>query len=337
MLAAWSSADAKLWINELMQSNIDGVYSGGDFPDSWVEIYNDEPTSKRLTNYRIGDSDKFEDAYVLTTSVGIGANGYLLIFCDKEATTHHTDFRLDSGKGKLYLFSPQGEIIDYVSYPKMPAPNVAYGRVEDMADEWGFELVSTPREANRGGHSDTLLPEPVFSTPGCARYNVRKLQEVTVSIPSGVTLPSDTRLYVTTDGSEPTLDSPAYDSEVTLRSSQSMVIRAKLISSEALSPRSTTHSYIFHSREVDIPVIALNTNQDYLDDEKTGIWQNFNNDWRRPVNVEYFYATGVEAPINQLGEFRIHGGWSRNQPQKSFVIYSNKRFGTKKYSYPRTQ
>ncbi|MDE6317542.1 MAG: CotH kinase family protein, partial [Muribaculaceae bacterium] len=167
-----------------------------------------------------------------------------------------------------------------------------------------------------------------------ARYNVRKLEEVTVSIPEGVSLPSDTRLYVTTDGSEPTIDSPSYDKEFTVRSSQSMIVRAKLISAEALSPRATTHSYIYHSRDVNIPVVALNTNQEYLDDEKIGIWQNFNNDWRRPVNVEYFYASGEKAPINQLGEFRIHGGWSRHQPQKSFVIYSHKRFGTKKYSYP---
>ncbi len=85
---------------------------------------------------------------------------------------------------------------------------------------------------------------------------------------------------------------------------------------------------------MDIPIISLNTNQDYVDDPDTGIWTNFNEDWRRPVNVEYFYESGKESPINQLGEFRIHGGWSRNQPQKSFAVYSNKRFGTKKYSYP---
>ncbi|MBD5257253.1 MAG: hypothetical protein HDS52_00985 [Barnesiella sp.] len=334
LAGAWSGADAKLWINELMQSNIDEVYSGGDFPDSWVEIYNDGPTSIRLANYRIGDSKKFEKAYVLSASVGVGAGGHTLIFCDKEDSGYHTDFRLDSGKGELYLFNPQGEIVDYVSYPKMPAPNVAYGRVADAADEWGYELKCTPREANGGGVTDVLLPEPVFSIPGYTSFNVRRLEEVTVSIPDGVELPADTRLYVTTDGSEPTTESPGYDKETTVRSSASMVVRAKLISSEALSPRATTHSYIYHSRDYSMPVIALNTNQEYLDDETMGIWPNFNNAWRRPVNVEYFYATGEPSPINQLGEFRIHGGWSRNQPQKSFAVYSNKRFGTKKYSYP---
>lgn len=327
-------ADAKLWINELMQSNIDCVFAGGDFPDSWFEIYNDSDNAVRLTNYRVGDSDDFEKAFVLKGSVGVAAKGYNLIYCDKVGSGYHTDFRIDSGKGKLYLFNPQGEIVDCVSYPKMLAPNVGYGRTEDAGDKWGYELTPTPRAANGGGVTSVVLPEPVFSVTGNARYNVKKLEEVTISIPEGIDLPADTRLYVTTDGSEPTLDSPSYDREFTARSSQSMVLRAKLISAEAISPRATTHSYIYHSREVDIPIISLNTNQDYVDDPDTGIWTNFNEDWRRPVNVEYFYESGKESPINQLGEFRIHGGWSRNQPQKSFAVYSNKRFGTKKYSYP---
>lgn len=192
-------ADAKLWINELMQSNIDCVFAGGDFPDSWFEIYNDSDNAVRLTNYRVGDSEDFEKAFVLNRSVGVGRNGYTVIYCDKVGTGHHTDFRLDSGKGKLYLFNPQGEVVDCVSYPKMPAPNVGYGRTEDAGDEWGYELTPTPRAANGGGVTATVLPEPVFSVKGNARYNVKKIEEVTISIPEGVDLPADTRLYVTTD------------------------------------------------------------------------------------------------------------------------------------------
>lgn len=334
LIVTWQNAEAKLWINELMQSNIDCIYTAGDFPDSWFEIYNDSDSPVRLTNYRVGDSDNFEEAFILQGSLGVGAKGYNLIYCDKEGSGYHTDFRLDSGKGELFLFNPEGEIVDYVSYPKMPAPNVAYGRVEDASPDWGYELCVTPRASNRGGVTSVMLPEPVFSVKGNARYNVKRIEEVTVSIPQGVELPPDTRLYVTTDGSEPTTDSPCYDKDFTISTSQSMVIRAKLISAYALSPRATTHSYICHSRDVDMPIISLNTNQDYVDDHEIGLWYNFNENWRRPVNVEYFHESGKEGYINQLGEFRIHGGWSRNQAQKSLAVYSNKRFGTKKYSYP---
>lgn len=336
MALLWVSqhAGAKLWINELMQSNIDCVFTAGDFPDSWFEIYNDGESAVRLNGYRVGDSEEFDKAFELRGSLGVGAGGYNLIYCDKVGEGYHTDFRIDSGKGKLYLFNPQGEIVDHVSFPKMPAPNVAYGRVADGAAEWGYELNVTPRGANGGGVTSVILPEPVFSVKGNADYNVRRLEEVTVSIPHDVSLPADTRLYVTTDGSEPDATSDSYDSEVTLRSSVSMVVRAKLISAEAISPRSVTHSYIYHPRQVSLPIVSFNTSQDYLDDEAIGLWKNFSENWRRPVNVEYFCATGEDGVINQLAEFRIHGGWSRNHPQKSLAVYSNKRFGTKKYSYP---
>lgn len=334
LMVAWQSVDAKLWINEIMQSNIDGVYTAGDFPDSWFEIYNDGDETIRLVNYRVGDSDDFDKAYVFNATVGVGKNNYNVIYCDKVGSGYHTDFRIDSGKGKLYLFSPEGEIIDYVSFPKMLAPNVAYGRVTDGSDEWGYQLTPTPRTANTGGVSSTLLPEPVFSVKGNARYDVKRIEEVTVSIPQDVELPADTRLYVTTDGSEPTIDSPSYEKEFTISTQQTMVIRAKLISAEAHSPRSTTHSYISHPREVDLPIVSLNTNSEYMNDSEIGIWPNFEQDWRRPVHVEYFDESGKEGHINQLGEFRIHGGWSRNHVQKSLAIYANKRFGTKNYAHP---
>ncbi len=248
-VAAWHNADAKLWINEIMQSNIDGVFMAGDFPDSWFEIYNDGDNAVRLNDYRVGDSDDFEKAFVLSGSVGVGAKGYNLIYCDKVGSGYHTDFRIDSGKGKLYLFDPQGEIVDYVSYPKMPAPNVAYGRAEDASQEWGYELCPTPRAANGGGIT------------------------------------------------------------------------------------SVTHSYIYHPRDAAMPIVSINTSQDYFDDPAIGFWNNFEQNWRRPVNVEYFTELGEESVINQLGELRIHGGWSRNQVQKSLAVYANKRFGTKRYGY----
>ena len=248
-VAAWHNADAKLWINEIMQSNIDGVFMAGDFPDSWFEIYNDGDNAVRLNDYRVGDSDDFEKAFVLSGSVGVGAKGYNLIYCDKVGSGYHTDFRIDSGKGKLYLFDPQGEIVDYVSYPKMPAPNVAYGRAEDASQEWGYELCPTPRAANGGGITSVM------------------------------------------------------------------------------------HSYIYHPRDAAMPIVSINTSQDYFDDPAIGFWNNFEQNWRRPVNVEYFTELGEESVINQLGELRIHGGWSRNQVQKSLAVYANKRFGTKRYGY----
>lgn len=95
-----------LRINEVMQSNIDGIMDDlNEFPDSWVELYNDDSIPVNLQGYRISVKNKFDSAYVLSDSVRIDINGYYLVYCDKEGKGRHTDFRLNSDEdGNLYLF-----------------------------------------------------------------------------------------------------------------------------------------------------------------------------------------------------------------------------------------
>ena len=97
-------ANAQLVINEIMQSNIDCIMDDlNEFPDSWVELYNPGTSSENLSQYKIGLKNDVDAAWALP-SYTVPANGHVIIYCDKEATGMHADFRLDSGKGKLFLF-----------------------------------------------------------------------------------------------------------------------------------------------------------------------------------------------------------------------------------------
>jgi len=60
---------------------------------------------------------------------------------------------------------------------------------------------------------------------------------------------------------------------------------------------------------------------------------NWNNNWRRPVNFEYFPLKSDTSVINLLGEMRVSGKWSRASPQKPLTVYANKRFGVKRFEY----
>lgn len=324
-----TQSEAKLTITEVMQSNIDNLYIDNEFPDSWVEIYNDSTKSFRLYNYRIGTSSKFDEATPISGSSVARANGYCVIYCDKTTQPQHANMRIDSSKSKLYLFSPQGEILQTISLPAQLAPNVAYG-IDDNGD-WGFELTPTPGEKNSGGISKTLLPQPVFKDDSFTSCDAAKSVTVFVSIPDGV--PADTRLCVTDDGSEPTISDAAATGRFLKRYDSSCVIRAKLISSEAISQPSTCKSYILHPRKSQLPIISITTDPRYLYDSSMGLFagENYKEDWRRPIQVHYFPAKASAPSIDQLGEFRVHGGWTRVAAQKSLAIYSNKRFGTKKF------
>ncbi|MDE6115329.1 MAG: CotH kinase family protein [Muribaculum sp.] len=322
-------------INEIMQSNFDALFADNEFPDSWVEVYNMGNVAVDLEGYKIGASENVSKSYEINTSVVVPAKGHGLIFCDKAAEGVHADFRLESTKkGSVFIFSPAGDIVDRLDYGKMPAPNVGYGRESDGGDTWGYMITPTPGQRNSGGVSETLLGKPEFSVGGGVYDSP---VEVTVRKPDGV--PGDCRLCITVDGREPVADDAVTGDSKTFLISKSTSLRAKLISPSALSTVSVTHSYIFHPRATDLPVVSVTLNPEYLYDDKIGILMgeldkdpNWGHDWRRPMNVEYFDGGNHDRLINQIGETRVKGGWSRRYSQKSLVFYANKRFGEKRYN-----
>ncbi|MBR1499137.1 MAG: CotH kinase family protein [Bacteroidaceae bacterium] len=329
-------AQGKVVINEIMQSNVDFIFVGHDFPDSWVELYNGSSTRVRIDNYRIGASNVYSESFrIAKTTEFIEPGNHLLLYCDKTTgTPFHYNFNLEADKGKLFLFNNMGVPIDSVIYKSMPAPNVAYGRITDGGNQWQYELLPTPGAPNINAGSDEVLPEPLFSAEG---HVMGGPETVTISMPWGV--PEDTRIYLTLDGSEPTWESTS-DTLFVLNIHKSTVVRAKLLSKEMLPIRSTTHSYIFHPRETSLPVVSIATDSTYLFSREEGILSNdstdgkpnYSYDWRRPANFEYFRTKDGTTVFNQCGEMAVGGANSRKMPQKSIKCYAKKRFGKKNFN-----
>ena len=330
------AASAHLVINEIMQSNIDCIMDDfNEFPDSWVELYNPGPDAESLADYSLGTKDKASKAYRLPAG-SIPAGKSIVIYCDKSGRGRHTDFRLESGKdGAVYLFK-NDETVDHLEgLKKQPAPNIAYGRKTDNSDEWGYQASPTPGKANCGTLCKDILGEPVFSHPGKV---TSETFDLTLSLPADA--PEGTTIRYTLDGSEPTETSPLYTNPIHM--SMTRTVRAKLFCDGYLSPRSTTHSYIHHPRELTLPVVSMVTNSDYFYGNKLGIYvqgnytnhtPNYEYDWRRPINIEYFEAADTESSINQLCETRVKGGATRGSALKSLAVYANKRFGEKRFNY----
>ncbi|MBQ6062032.1 MAG: CotH kinase family protein [Prevotella sp.] len=329
---------AQVVINEIMQSNVDVVMDDlNEFPDSWVELYNTGNTAVNLQEYLIGNSDNVEEAWRLPYRM-LPPRQYALVYCDKEATKWHTNFRLESGKGgSVYLFCGNAIVDQLNDIPKQPAPNVAYGRDIDGGNLWGYQRTPSPNASNDDGIADGILGEPIFSEEGRVVIGSTTIY-LTLSIPDDA--PQGTEIRYTTNGSEPTNTSIPYYGPINI--SNTRTIRAKLFCEGYLSPRSTTHSYIFFPRQMTLPVISMVTDDKFLNDSKIGIYvegnyksgkKNYSYNWRRPVNFEYFTQPGQPSVVNQLCETRIQGGASRDAQLKSQVVYANKRFGKKRLSY----
>jgi hypothetical protein len=323
----------KLVINELMQSNIDCIMDDlHEFPDSWVELYNNSDEAIDLKDYQIGTQK--DSAWPLPSQT-IEAKGFITVYCDKEENKLHTDFRLESGKGCVVYMFKGNEAVDSLpeALKKMPAPNIAYGRKTDGSSEWGYQLTPTPGAANSGEICDEkhILGEPIFSEYGRVMTTSKNFS-LTLSLPKDA--PEGTQIYYTTDGREPTKASKLYTEAISINDSYS--IRAKLFCDGWLSPRSTVQSYIFLDRDMTIPVISITTNDDYLNG-KEGIFRVNSKanqvNWRRPINFELFDEPDKASVLNQICETRIMGGQSRDWARKSMAIYSNKRFGAKRLEY----
>lgn len=329
--------DEHLVINELMQSNIDCWMDDlNDFPDSWVELYNPGTASINLSSYSLGTTTDAGEAWKLTDKT-IDPGKYIIVCCDKEGSKLHTPFRLESGKGcNVYLFR-DNQIVDKVEgLAKQPAPNIAYGRKTDGSNEWGYQLTPTPNKENSGEvcDYDHILGEPVFSEKGHVVNGTHSFR-LKLSLPEGA--PEGTVIRYTTNGTEPTANSPKHTS-AGIGINKSMTVRAKLFCEGWLSPVSSVESYICHDRKVTIPIISITIDDKYLNDAKIGIFAN-NNDhnnphnWRRPMNIELFDAEEEPSRLNQLCETRVTGGWSRDASRKSMAVYAHKRFGEKKLDY----
>ena len=339
LVTATTEAHAQLVINELMQSNIDCVMDDlNEFPDSWVELYNSGTTPVNLRDYKLGKDDKEAGAWQLPNK-SINPKQYVVIYCDKEETELHTDFRLETGKGgEIYLFKG-GAVVDQVTgMKKQPAPNIAYGRKTDGSDSWGYQAEPTPGKTNCGKTVKDLLGEPVFSEPGGV-FTSTSMHSLALSLPEGT--PAGAEIRYTTNGMEPTKTSAKYVNPITF--SGNRIIRAKIFCDGYLSPPSTVHSYIFFTqRQLTLPVVSIVTDNRYLNDPKIGIYvegsyqdgkKNYEFDWRRPISFEFFEQGNEASKLNQLCEARIMGGATRSNALKSLAIYANKRFGTKRLEY----
>ena len=324
-----------LIINELMQSNVDCVMDDrNEFPDSWVELYNGMAVGERLNRYMLGITPDPRQAKRLNSQVVIPEE-HVLIFCDKVDKGLHTNFRLESGKGcQLYLFRDSVLVDSVVGLPKQPAPNISYGRKTDGSSEWGYQLIPTPEDPNSGDicDHDHILGDPIFSETGRVLTDSRTIT-VALSVPEGS--PDGTEIRYTTDGTEPHSNSPRYIRP--FKFTDTRIVRAKLFCEGWLSPRSVTQSYIFFPRQMTLPVVSIATNNKYLDDTYIGIFANndgkrsFN--WRRPINIEFFFGEDSVSAINQLCETRVAGAASRGAKKKSLALYAHKRFGTKRFDY----
>ncbi len=107
-------------INEFMARNDDDSPwsdQDGDF-DDWIELYNNTDSPISLDNYFISDTSSFIHKWEIPAGTVIPANGYLIIWADKDPhqVGLHTKFSLDKDGEEIIFSYIDGTIIDSVTF-----------------------------------------------------------------------------------------------------------------------------------------------------------------------------------------------------------------------------
>jgi hypothetical protein len=333
-------AQGQLVINEIMPKNVSYVLDEGFNFSMWVELYNKSTSTSYNQNQYYFTDDVENPRKWKANSKLVAPGGFSLLYFEREDQTGHANFKLEPEGGVLYMLDAAAQIVDYIAYPAQ-FRNISYGRKINAGAEWAFFENPSPGSSNLGQtKSSTRCSNPQFSLSG-GFYNLTRA--VTLTCDNGDTI------YYTTDCTEPTRTSTRYTSSIYLGSNSVVLIRAKAFNISKLSSDIVTSSYFMNQRDRNLPVISLVITPTYLWDDKIGIYVNgdgtngktgngsstpvnWNCEWDRPVNYEFYDTTGVRC-LNQELDIKLLGGWTRSNPLKSIAIMPKKKFGENRLRY----
>lgn len=159
-------------INEFMADNdtltqiVDEV---GQY-DDWIELHNVTNQAIDLSGYHLSDNGNNLDKWTIPNGISIGANGYLIIWADDDASQGilHATFKLGKDGETIYLTTPSEAHLDSIEYGEQDT-NISMARIPNgtgpfiqQAPTFGYNndgtmSVSTP--ANDAAFK--LYPNPI--------------------------------------------------------------------------------------------------------------------------------------------------------------------------------
>ncbi|MBR2262358.1 MAG: CotH kinase family protein [Paludibacteraceae bacterium] len=346
LLCGSIAGNAAVQMNEIMPCNLSTYLNTDNYNFSgFIEFTNDQSQSVNLRGYTLihykKGSKKYSEKWTwqIQNDCMVNANSYTLMWFDESDRANHSPYKLDADGGYL-LLKNGNTLVDSIAYGAQTA-HISYGR---YGNSTGY-MEPTPGAANTTAYAElTRCQTPEFSEKGGLKHGNVNLQLSCVT--AGATI------RYTTDGSEPTQQSNIYNSSININSNTS--VRAKAFANGMLPSAIATHSYIYADNDhngcggVTIPVVSLTVEDRYFNDNTVGMYvtgsngstgdktctmmrANYNNDWSRPVNFEYF-VNGQQVLSQEL-EAAIEGGCSRTYTVKSLSLKASKKTGKNLVNY----
>jgi hypothetical protein len=322
-----SAFSQAIFINEFLASNSSGITDEAGQHEDWVELFNGGTTAIDLGGMYLtddlGQHGKWKIPATDPAATTIQPGGYLLFWLDGEPAQGllHANFKLSAGGEDLAIFSANGTQLDALTFGPQSA-NISYGRSVDGSANFEFFNTPTPLAPNNGTGAGYFAKAPTLSAGG-GFFSAGFDLELASQTPNAI-------IRYTLDGSEPEANASVYTAPIPIH--QNTTLRARAFAAGFLPSPVTTQTYLFDTKPT-FPVVALSFNDADFFDTITGIYPNYTEDWKRPVNVEFFETDGM-AGFNQAATAEVHGTGSAQFAQKSLKIKALANNGDGYFQHP---
>lgn len=370
-LKTLSFGKGEIIISEVLNANVAHLKQpDGQYYD-WIEIYNTTGAPIQLAGYALSDNAKNPAKWVFP-DITLEAGEYLTVLASGKNVSNaqkknnlETNFRLSSAGDVVFLFKPDGTLLDKMLVPKGRA-GISYGRT---GASLYFYSAPTPNAANGAGIPG-FAEKPKIITPGGTFDNA---QSVSLEVPEGCFV------TYTTDGTVPTESSARYSGPITV--SRTVVLRARAFQTGYFASDTASQTYVIYTGESTVeshrytlPVVSIVTAPENLWDPDSGIYvvgnryaelsgqlptditmtagmndpnwnkanfnaQNVSNPdplgrrWERDVHFDYIDLDGTTL-FSGDGVIQIQGQYSRNKQQKGLTLIAKGAYGDNRFNYP---
>ncbi|MFN5417764.1 MAG: CotH kinase family protein [Flavobacteriia bacterium] len=247
----------------------------------------------------------------------------------------HSNFNLSVGEQLLFTNS-SGTSVGQVTIPLLPIDN----SYNFSSNSWCFSTNPSPGNINSTDCFSTFLNKPTFSKPAGIYASAFKIALSSID--------PNAEIRYTVNGDIPTINSPLYIDSILIDETKVIAARCFDPANLALTSLVEKNTYLINESYIGLPVISISTDSLNLYDTLIGIYvhgpndyspdfpyfgSNFWEDWERYSYIEYLATDSTQKFEGAIG-LKIHGGWSRAFPQKSFRIKCRDDYGMNKINYP---
>ena len=217
-------------INEYSASNLQGFRDSFGKTEDWIELYNTSDSPVNIGGWHLSDKENKPKKWEIPEGTTIPAKGFLVFLCSGRDLVvnneFHTNFKLSQTTGKDYvLLSDKGGNTLEVYPLALTLVEHSRCRVNDGDASWAISIQPSFGTSNNAApkvNGYTIAPSINLEA---GFYNGSQTVVITNNEPNSI-------LRYTTDGTNPTSQSPTYNGPLTISNTQ--VVKARAFSNDPL-------------------------------------------------------------------------------------------------------